>query len=183
MEKNHEKLDPDQMANYMDSYLNAGFTTFDIADHYGSSEIIAGVFKNKHPENHSIQFMTKWVPKPGPINKGIVREAIEKALQKIDQESLEMIQFHAWIYADSSWLGKLDLGNLIKETNNSGFFMGNAFKLGTEMVSAVLVGTIIGFILDSWFGTKPWLIIFFFFVGAAAGILNVIKAAKKMQQK
>ena len=70
-----------------------------------------------------------------------------------------------------------------KDENNSGFFMGNAFKLGTEMVSAVLVGTIIGFILDSWFGTKPWLIIFFFFVGAAAGILNVIKAAKKMQQK
>ena len=70
-----------------------------------------------------------------------------------------------------------------KDENNRGFFMGNAFKLGTEMVSAVLVGTIIGFILDSWFGTKPWLIIFFFFVGAAAGILNVIKAAKKMQQK
>ena len=70
-----------------------------------------------------------------------------------------------------------------KDENNSGFFMGNAFKLGTEMVSAVLVGTIIGFILDSWFGTKPWLIIFFFFVGAAAGILNVIRAAKKMQQK
>ena len=70
-----------------------------------------------------------------------------------------------------------------KDIANSGFFMGNAFKLGTEMVSAVLVGTIIGFILDSWFGTKPWLIILFFFVGAAAGILNVIRAAKKMQQK
>ena len=64
-----------------------------------------------------------------------------------------------------------------------GSFMGNAFKLGTELVASVAVGTIIGFILDSWFGTKPWLIIFFFFVGAAAGILNVIKAAKKMQQK
>ena len=70
-----------------------------------------------------------------------------------------------------------------KNNGSSGFFMGNAFKLGSEMVSAVLVGTIIGFILDSWFDTKPWLIIFFFFVGAAAGILNVIKAAKKMQQK
>ena len=69
------------------------------------------------------------------------------------------------------------------DNDNRGAFMGNAFKLGTEMVSAVLVGTIIGFILDSWFGTKPWLIIFFFFVGAAAGILNVIRAAKKMQQK
>ena len=61
--------------------------------------------------------------------------------------------------------------------------MGSAFKLGTELVSAVLVGTIIGFILDTWFDTKPWLIILFFFLGSVAGILNVIKAAKKMQQK
>ena len=61
--------------------------------------------------------------------------------------------------------------------------MGSAFKLGTELISAVLVGTIIGFILDTWFDTKPWLIILFFFLGSAAGILNVIKAAKKMQHK
>ena len=64
-----------------------------------------------------------------------------------------------------------------------GAFMGNAFKLGTELVAAVAVGTIIGFILDSWFGTKPWLIITFFFLGAAAGILNVIRAAKRMQKE
>ena len=64
-----------------------------------------------------------------------------------------------------------------------GSFMGNAFKLGTELVAAVGVGTIIGFILDSWFGTKPWLIIFFFFLGAAAGMLNVIRAANRMQEK
>ena len=63
-----------------------------------------------------------------------------------------------------------------------GSFMGNAFKLGTELVAAVGVGTIIGFILDSWFGTKPWLIIIFFFLGAAAGILNVIRAANRMQK-
>ena len=64
-----------------------------------------------------------------------------------------------------------------------GSFMGNAFKLGTELVAAVAVGTIIGFILDSWFGTKPWLIIIFFFLGAAAGMLNVIKAANRMQKE
>ena len=64
-----------------------------------------------------------------------------------------------------------------------GSFMGNAFKLGTELVAAVAVGTIIGFILDSWFGTKPWLIITFFFLGAVAGILNVIRAAKRMQKE
>ena len=64
-----------------------------------------------------------------------------------------------------------------------GSFMGNAFKLGTELVAAVAVGTIIGFILDSWFDTKPWLIIIFFFLGAAAGMLNVIRAANKMQKE
>ena len=64
-----------------------------------------------------------------------------------------------------------------------GSFMGNAFKLGTELVAAVAVGTIIGFILDSWFDTKPWLIIIFFFLGAAAGILNVIRTAKQMQKE
>ena len=69
------------------------------------------------------------------------------------------------------------------ESEKRGSFMGNAFKLGTELVAAVAVGTIIGFILDSWFGTKPWLIIIFFFLGAAAGILNVIRAANKMQKE
>ena len=51
--------------------------------------------------------------------------------------------------------------------------------MSTELVSAVLVGTIIGFILDTWFDTKPWLIIIFFFVGVVAGITNVIRSAKK----
>ena len=57
-----------------------------------------------------------------------------------------------------SKIKKQDLSNSKKK----GSFMGNAFKLGTELVAAVVVGTIIGFILDSWFGTKPWLIIIFF---------------------
>lgn len=69
------------------------------------------------------------------------------------------------------------------DSEKRGSFMGSAFKLGTELVSAVAVGTIIGFILDSWFDTKPWLIILFFFLGSIAGIMNIIKAAKRMQQK
>ena len=64
-----------------------------------------------------------------------------------------------------------------------GSFMGNAFKLGTELVAAVAVGTIIGFILDNWFDTKPWFIIIFFFLGTAAGILNVIRTASRMQKE
>jgi ATP synthase protein I len=60
--------------------------------------------------------------------------------------------------------------------------IGTAFKMSAELVSAVVVGTIIGFILGKTFGTKPWLILIFFFVGVVAGILNVFKSAKKMQR-
>jgi len=67
-----------------------------------------------------------------------------------------------------------------KSSEKSSF--GKAFQLSTELVSAVLVSTIIGFILDNWFDTKPWLIIIFFFIGVAAGIMNVIRSAKKMQK-
>ena len=81
-------------------------------------------------------------------------------------------------------IAKLKLAKQVQsDSEKKGSFMGNAFKLGTELVAAVAVGTIIGFILDSWFDTKPWLIIIFFFLGAAAGMLNVIRTANRMQKK
>ena len=75
---------------------------------------------------------------------------------------------------------KSKLNKNIRDKNSSN--LGQAFKLSTELVSAVVVGTIIGFILDKSFGTKPWLILIFFFVGVIAGIMNVIKSAKNMQK-
>ena len=75
----------------------------------------------------------------------------------------------------------LKKSKISKDSNSSK--LGIAFKISTEMVAAVVVGTIIGFILDNWFGTKPWLILIFFFVGVVAGILNVIRSAKDMQSK
>ena len=76
---------------------------------------------------------------------------------------------------------KIDKKTLNNDNNNPAS-LGMALKLSTEMVAAVLVGTIIGYILDSWFDSKPWLIIIFFFVGAAAGITNVVRSAKLMQK-
>ena len=61
--------------------------------------------------------------------------------------------------------------------------LGKALKISTELVAAVLVGSIIGFLLDDWFDTKPLLTICFFVIGVAAGILNVFRSAKKMQNK
>jgi len=68
------------------------------------------------------------------------------------------------------------------EGSNAASF-GKAFKISTELVAAVVVGSIIGFLLDGWFDTKPLLTICFFFMGVAAGILNVFRSAKKMQNK
>jgi len=61
--------------------------------------------------------------------------------------------------------------------------LGKALKISTELVAAVVVGSIIGYILDGWFDTKPLLTILFFFIGVAAGILNVFRSAKKMHNK
>ena len=70
----------------------------------------------------------------------------------------------------------------MSNNKNNPSSIGAAFKLSTELVSAVLVGTIIGFILDKTFDTKPWLILIFFFVGVVAGIINVFRSAKNMQK-
>ena len=70
----------------------------------------------------------------------------------------------------------------IKNNGSNAASFGKALKISTELVAAVVVGSTLGFILDNWFDTKPWLTICFFFMGAAAGILNVIKSAKEMHK-
>ena len=70
----------------------------------------------------------------------------------------------------------------IKNRSINNASLGKAMKIGTELVAAVVVGTTLGYILDNWFGTKPWLIISFFLIGVAAGILNVIRSAKNMHK-
>ena len=70
-----------------------------------------------------------------------------------------------------------------KNKGSNAASLGKALKIGTELVAAVFVGSTIGFLLDNWFDTKPLLIICFFFMGVAAGILNVFRSAKKMHKK
>ena len=76
---------------------------------------------------------------------------------------------------------KVNSTNNIKNDSNANY-LGIAFKISTEFVASVVVGSTIGFILDSWFDTKPWLIIIFFIIGVTAGILNVIRSAKIMKK-
>ena len=70
--------------------------------------------------------------------------------------------------------------NHIKNNGSNAASLGKALKISTELVAAVVVGSIIGFLLDGWFDTKPLLTICFFIMGVAAGMLNVFRSAKKM---
>ena len=81
-------------------------------------------------------------------------------------------------------IAKKNIRDVLKDDKRSNASsLGKALKISTELVAAVVVGSTIGFLLDSWFDTKPLLIICFFIMGVAAGILNVFKSAKKMQKK
>lgn len=61
--------------------------------------------------------------------------------------------------------------------------MGLAFRLATELVAGLVVGGLIGWFLDNWLGTSPLMLLSFFALGAAAGILNVIRTARQMQKQ
>src|SRR6266850_5870053 len=67
MERDGRRLDLDRAAAAMQPYVEAGLTTFDMADHYGPAEVVAGRFRSRAPQ-HQIQLFTKWVPKPGRIS-------------------------------------------------------------------------------------------------------------------
>lgn len=107
MEKEGNTLDPDIAAEAMAPYVQSGLTTFDMADHYGSAEIIAGRFKNNHPLGAEARLLTKWVPSPGKGTKAEVRAAVDRALDRLQVDCLDLLQFHAWHYPDASWLDQL----------------------------------------------------------------------------
>lgn len=59
--------------------------------------------------------------------------------------------------------------------------MAYGLRMASELVGAVLVGGLIGWALDWWLGTKPWLFLVFFFLGFAAGVMNVTRAFTRLQ--
>ncbi len=114
MEREGRQLDPAAASNEMVPYVQAGFTTFDMADHYGSAEVIAGHFAQTHGHD-AVQLFTKWVPKPGPTSRDDVRKAVQTALDRLCSDRLDLLQFHAWNYADPSYLDSLSYLQELKD--------------------------------------------------------------------
>ena len=100
-ERGGAPLDPAAASRAMDPYADAGLTTFDMADHYGSAEVIAGALAAHRDD---VQFLTKWVPEPGAAGAELVAAAVERARTRLGTDRIDLLQFHAWNYADPSWL-------------------------------------------------------------------------------
>ena len=105
MERGGETLDPERGAEALSEYVDRGLTTFDMADHYGSAELIAGAYNSRG--GAPAQMLTKWVPEPGPARREDAVEAVDRALRRLRTERIDLLQFHAWNYGDPSWLDLL----------------------------------------------------------------------------
>jgi ATP synthase protein I len=60
---------------------------------------------------------------------------------------------------------------------------GQAMKIAIELVVGILVGAFIGRLLDGYLGTSPWLLVVFLLLGFAAGLINVVRTARRMQSE
>ena len=98
MERDGRTIDLAQTAAAMRPYVDAGLTSFDMADHYGSAEDVAGIYRDGAGGDRA-QLLTKWVPKPGPVTREDVRGAITRSLTRLRTERL-----------DSAAVPRLDLG-------------------------------------------------------------------------
>src|SRR5215469_13575249 len=110
----HGAIEPGRAVDEMFVYHTAGFTTWDLADHYGPAEDFIGDFRRQFASRYGterlaeIQAFTKWVPHPGRMTRRIVEEAIGVSLRRMGVEPLDLLQFHWWDYSDENYLEALD---------------------------------------------------------------------------
>jgi len=109
----HGRIDPERALAAMLAHLDAGFTTFDLADHYGPAEDFVGELRRRLRAARGdealagVQAFTKWVPEPGPMTRAKVEAAIGVSLRRMDVAALDLLQFHWWDYGDRRYLDAL----------------------------------------------------------------------------
>jgi aryl-alcohol dehydrogenase-like predicted oxidoreductase len=108
----HGQIDPRAALQSMIAHHDAGYTTWDLADHYGPAEDFIGTFRRelrtRGGDGAAVQAFTKWVPRPMRMTRQIVQDAIDVSLRRMGVESLDLLQFHWWDYADAGYLDALD---------------------------------------------------------------------------
>jgi len=109
----HGRIDPARAIEAMLAYHDAGFTTWDLADHYGPAEDFIGAFRRRFAAERGadrlseMQAFTKWVPRPGRMSRRTVEDAVGVSLSRMGVARLDLLQFHWWDYGDKSYLDAL----------------------------------------------------------------------------
>jgi len=115
MERDGKALDPDAAAFALGEYADAGFDAFDMADHYGSAEVLVGRYLATAGAGSATAF-TKWCPLPGPMTPQIVREGVRQRLERLGVSRVDLLQFHWWQYRHPGYLdAMLELEQLRRE--------------------------------------------------------------------
>jgi aryl-alcohol dehydrogenase-like predicted oxidoreductase/enamine deaminase RidA (YjgF/YER057c/UK114 family) len=111
MERDGSTVDPDKGAEALAAYAAAGFDTFDMADHYGSAEVITGRFFDQIRAGSSPlarpRAFTKWCPTPGPMTPDIVRSGIGSSLERMRVDRIDLMQFHWWMFEHPAYIDAL----------------------------------------------------------------------------
>jgi aryl-alcohol dehydrogenase-like predicted oxidoreductase/enamine deaminase RidA (YjgF/YER057c/UK114 family) len=107
IEKNGTIIDPDKGADALQAYARDGFDTFDMADHYGSAELITGRLLSRYQGEKRPVAFTKWCPEPGPMTADVVRRGVEERLTRLGTDTVDLLQFHWWSFEHPAWLDAL----------------------------------------------------------------------------
>jgi aryl-alcohol dehydrogenase-like predicted oxidoreductase len=146
----HGYIDQNQAINSMRLYLDSGFTTWDLADHYGPAEDFVKILREKLMKEKSeeliqdIKFFTKWVPRPQKITREIVKKAINISRKRMGVDTLDMLQFHWWDYQDKNYLKAIQFLDELREegiistlglTNFDTIHLEEFLKMGINIIS------------------------------------------------
>ena len=101
-------IDPETGADEQQKYVDAGFDTFDMADHYGTSELITGaLLRRQSTKGRRPVALTKWCPPPGPMTAETVRQGVQERLDRLGVPRIDLLQFHWWSFEHPGWLDAL----------------------------------------------------------------------------
>ncbi len=116
LERSNTLLNPERAADALQAYVEAGFDTFDMADHYGSAELITGSLLARYTrdERRPLAF-TKWCPEPGPMTAEVVRRGVQERLDRLGVAKVDLLQFHWWTFDHPAWLDALHEMNRLRE--------------------------------------------------------------------
>lgn len=117
-ERHTGPLDREAASADMAAYARDGFDSFDMADHYGTAELIAGRFLQRASSEAPMAkpaVFTKWCPPPGPMTREVVRAGIAERLQRLGVARIDLLQFHWWAYQHPAWIDALQELAVLRE--------------------------------------------------------------------